>query len=124
MTTRIGATVKILIATVLALSIGATAFADQTPTAPPKTNPGRTKMLWGAGLILGGAFVMPITSFGGNRRVGRRSDDNSTLGVTMIGGGTALIVWGMRDRYKAANPQLTFGVAAHRTKGVYIARTW
>jgi hypothetical protein len=111
--------VKTLIAFVVALSLSANAFADQSTAAPANTHPGRTKMLWGAGLILGGAFVMPVTSFGG-----RGGDDSAAFGMTMIGGGTALIVWGMRDRYKAANPQLTFGVAADRTKGVFIRRTW
>jgi hypothetical protein len=119
MTPRIGATVKILLAVVLALSLSADAFA-QASAAPANTQAGRTKMLWGAGLILGGLFVMPVTSFGGSRG----GDDNAAVGMTMIGGGTALIVWGMRDRYKAANPQLTFGVAAHRTKGVFLRRTW
>ncbi len=81
-------------------------------------------MLWGAGLIVAGAFVMPVTSFGGSRQVGRRSDGAPALGMTMIGGGTALVVWGMRDRYKAANPQLTFGVATGPAKGLLIRRTW
>ena len=80
-------------------------------------------MLWGAGLIIAGAFVMPVTSFGEGSRI-RNQGDNPAVGMSLIGGGTALIVWGMRDRYKAANPQIAVGVTATRSKGIFVRRSW
>lgn len=86
-----------------------------SPAQQAQLQRGTAKIAVGAALIGAGAFMMPITSVG-------RAEPGA--GAGLIVAGTGVVLWGMRDRYKATRPQLTFGAGTGRSKAVYIRRSW
>src|SRR5580704_13184658 len=71
-------------------------------------------------LTLGAAvFVLPATAGDtGSSPAARRT----ALGL--VGLGSGLTLWGLRERYKAVRPSTTIAVSAGHTRIVQIVRTW
>ena len=112
---------RLLLALVIVLGGGSSAFADQsTVSANNNVDVGRGKIMFGALLVVSGVFVMPITSFGDNR-IGNRHTIGPGVGMSLIGGGTGFILWGIRERYTASHPSIVVGT---RGKTVFVRRTW
>jgi hypothetical protein len=112
---------RLLLAVVIVLGAGLDAFADQS-NAPTNNNVdvGRGKIVSGSLLVLAGVFVMPLTSLG-DTRIGSRSTLGPGVGITLIGGGTGLVLWGMRDRYKASHPSIAVGTQG---RAIFVRRSW
>lgn len=87
-----------------------------TPAQEDQIKRGATKIAIGAVLIGAGALMMPATSFG--------RAANPGVGMGLVIGGTGVVMWGVRDRYKATRPHLTFGAALGRSKAFYLRRRW
>lgn len=107
---------------VLMIAITSAAFAEQAPTPSTpvasqdqKIRSGTKKIVLGAALIGAGGLMMPITSF---------DTAPSTVGRLMVVSGMGLVLWGSHQRYKAANPSVTIGIAVGRTKGIAVTRSW
>jgi glycerol uptake facilitator-like aquaporin len=79
---------------------------------------GAKKIVIGVVVIGVGAMATPLTGVNENSAVPR------SVGAALMVSGTALTLWGVRDRYNAVRPTLTFGATLGQSRAVYVRRRW
>jgi hypothetical protein len=109
--------ISIVIAALLVF-IAMPAMAEQsTPAQEQLFKSGTKKIVAGVVLSGVGAIVLPLTGI-------NEKDAPHAASAALIIGGAGLTLWGVRDRYNATRPQVTFGATVGRTNSVYVRRQW
>jgi len=108
-----------LLALILSLCVTVPSAANQsTPTKEERLRSGTNKIKTGAILMGAGAVLMLVPQQRDPRR------DQEPLATAAMATGMGLVLWGTKQRSDALRPQLTFGAAAGRSKGVWVSRRW
>jgi hypothetical protein len=115
---------KTTLLALLALLLAAPPVYAQGPTISPQkaaeAKQGRRMVIAGAALAIGGLAVMPITANASDQLSGAAL----AVPMTMIGGGAALAWFGARKARNAVRPEMSCGITAGATKGIFWRRKW
>jgi protein-S-isoprenylcysteine O-methyltransferase Ste14 len=82
---------------------------------------GKTKVLIGLALIGAGVLAVPVTA--ARSDTGPDGTEMAT-GLALVGIGSTLVWWGVRDQRRALKPSTSVGVMVGRSNGVQIRRSW
>lgn len=110
---------SLLLTLILGLSVAVPSAANQsTPAKAEQLRSGTNKIQIGAILIGVGVVLMVVPQQRDPRR------DQQPLATAVMATGMGLVLWGTKQRSDALRPQLTFGAAVGRSKGVWVSRRW
>jgi hypothetical protein len=105
----------LLLTLIVSLSVAIPSAANQSSQAKEeRLRSGTNKIRIGA-ILMGAGVVLMIAS---------PQRDPGPLGTPAMAGGMGLVLWGTKQRSDALRPQLTFGAAFGRSKGVWVSRLW